>query len=140
GCAGLAPRLVDASVQKPSNVAVYFTVDTSNGEPVPGLTAEQFHIYEDGKLVSTFESKQTILNPEVAAMHYLLLLVDLSGSIRESGQMQQLEEAVAKFTSRVGQYQQTAVYGFDGRSDIVPIRNFSAGGSKPSLSSFATKD
>ena len=45
GCAGLNPRLVDASVQKPSNVAVYFTVDTRSGEPVPGLTAEQFHIY-----------------------------------------------------------------------------------------------
>ena len=37
-CAALRPRLVDASVQKPSNVAVYFTVDTREGEPVPGLT------------------------------------------------------------------------------------------------------
>jgi hypothetical protein len=47
GCAGLKPRLIDASVQKPSNIAVYFTVDTRDGEPVPGLTAEQFRIYED---------------------------------------------------------------------------------------------
>src|SRR5512146_282623 len=78
GCAGLKPRMVDASVQKPSNVAVYFTVDTREGEPVPGLTADKFNIYEDEKLVSPFESKQTILNPEVAAMHYLLLLVDMS--------------------------------------------------------------
>src|SRR6185436_14255536 len=101
GCAGLRPRLQDASVQKPSNVAVYFTVDTWKGEPVPGLTADQFHIYEDDKLVSPFESKQTILNPEVAAMHYTLLLVDMSGSVAKSGQLPALQEAVNAFTSKV---------------------------------------
>src|ERR1051325_2223092 len=98
GCAGLNPRLVEASVQKPSNVAVYFTVDTRDGEPVPGLTAEQFHIYEDEKLVSPYESKQTILNPEVAAKHYTLLLVDMSGSVTKSGQLAALQEAVRAFT------------------------------------------
>ena len=95
GCAELRPRLVDASVQKPSNVAVYFTVDTRGGDPVPGLTADQFRILEDDKLVSKFESKQTILNPEVAAMHYLLLLVDLSASVTQSGSAEALEAAVA---------------------------------------------
>src|SRR5436190_7499563 len=123
-CAGLQPRLVEASVQKPSNVAVYFTVDTRDGEPVPGLTAEQFHIYEDGKLVSPYESKQTILNPEIAAKHYTLLLVDMSGSVAKSGQLPALQEAVNAFTSKVGQYQETAVYAFDGRADIFPLRHF----------------
>jgi len=32
GCGGLKLQLVDASVRKPSNVAVYFTVDTSSGQ------------------------------------------------------------------------------------------------------------
>lgn len=127
GCAGLKPRLVDASVQKPSNVAVYFAVDTRDGEPVPGLTAEQFRIYEDEKLVSKFESKQTILNPEVAAMNYLLLLVDMSASVTESGSAAALEDAARRFTERVGQYQQTAIYGFDGRPEIIPIRGFMPG-------------
>ncbi len=127
GCAALQPRLVDASVQKPSNVAVYFTVDTRAGEPVPGLTAEQFRILEDGKLVSKFESKQTILNPEVAAMHYLLLLVDMSASVTESGAGAALESAVGSFTDRVGQFQQTAIFGFDGRPELIPIRGFSPG-------------
>src|SRR5262245_24968810 len=102
GCAALKPQLVDASVQKPSNVAVYFPVATRDGKPVPGLTAEQFHIYEDGKLVSPFESKQTILNPEVAAMHYTLLLLDMSGSVTQSGQVTALEGAASKFSERVG--------------------------------------
>jgi hypothetical protein len=143
GCAGLRPQLVQASVQKPSNVAVYFTVDTWQGEPVPGLTAEQFHIYEDDRLVSPFESKQTILNPEVASMHDTLLLVDLSASVTESGSLPALEEAAKRFTDRVGQFQQTAVYAFDGRAEIFPIRGFSsasAASSVGSLTSFQSKD
>ncbi len=140
GCAGLAPRLVDASVQKPSNVAVYFTVDTRDGEPVPGLTAEQFHIYEDGKLVSVHESKQTILNPEIAAKHYTLLLVDMSGSVAKSGQLPALQEAVSAFTSKVGQYQETAVYAFDGRPDIFKLRDFAPGAANVNLAGFSTQD
>jgi hypothetical protein len=141
GCAALNPQLVQASAQKPSNVAVYFTVDTRGGDPVPGLTAEQFHIYEDDKLVSPFESKQTILNPEVAAMHYTLLLVDMSGSVTKSGSVPVLEEAASKFTQRVGQYQKTAIYAFDGRPDIIPIRGFTSEGSGAgALGSFSTKD
>jgi hypothetical protein len=141
GCAGLKPELVEASVQKPSNVAVYFTVDTRQGDPVPGLTAEQFHIYEDDKLVSPFESKQTILNPEVAAMHYTLLLVDMSGSVTQSGSVPALEEAASKFTERVGRYQQTAIYAFDGRPDIVAVRGFAGGhAGVGSLGGFSSKD
>lgn len=137
-CSGLRPRLVDASVQKPSNVAVYFTVDTRRGDPVPGLTAEQFRIYEDHRLVSPFESKQTILNPEVAAKHYTLLLVDMSGSVTQSGQLPALQDAVARFTSRLSSYQETAVYAFDGRADLIPLRGFAPG--SVTLANFAPQD
>ena len=34
GCAGLKLQMVDHSVHKPSNVAVYFTVETRGGQPV----------------------------------------------------------------------------------------------------------
>jgi hypothetical protein len=141
GCAGLKPRLVDASVQKPSNVAVYFTVDDSNGDPVPGLAAEHFQIFEDDKLVSRFESKQTILNPEVAAIHYLLLLVDVSASVTASGAAETLADAVSRFTEKVGPYQQTAIYGFDGGPELIAIRGF-APGKAPSaeLANFKPRD
>jgi von Willebrand factor type A domain len=141
GCSALNPQLVQASVQKPSNVAVYFTVDRNDGTPVPGLTADQFHVYEDDKIVSPFESKQTILNPEVAAMHYTLLLMDMSGSVTESGSVPILEDAASKFTERVGKFQQTAIYAFDGRPEIVPIRGFSGGShGVGSLGGFHSKD
>ena len=126
GCAGLRLNLVDASVQGPSNVAVYFTVDTNRGEAVPGLTADQFDIFEDGRLVSTFESQQTILNPEVATVRYTLLLLDMSGSVVESGQIPLIEQGVAAFVESVGEQEQLAIHAFDGRAELVPIVEFDA--------------
>ena len=116
GCGpGLQLTLIDASVQKPSNVAVYFTVDTSAGDPVPGLQADSFRIYEDDRLVSVHESQQTILNPEVAAEHFTILLVDMSGSVTESGDVPAVVAAADEFADRVGQYQKVGVFAFDGR-------------------------
>jgi hypothetical protein len=59
------------------------------------MTVEQFEIYEDNELVSVYESKQTILNPEVAASHYTLLLVDMSGSVADSGGSRTLSAGAA---------------------------------------------
>jgi len=124
GCAGLKVQLVDHSVHRPSNVAVYFSVETRNGQPVANLTPQDFTIYEDKQPVSILESKQTILNPEVAAIHYTLLLVDLSGSVVDSGQMPALIEAASTFGDRVGPYQKVAVYTFDGSPHLTPVVQF----------------
>ena len=126
GCLKLS--MYNASVTKPSQVALYFSLSDNSGNPVPNLAADKFKIYEDGGLVSVFESKQTILNPEIAALHYTLLLVDLSGSISESGALEQLKPAVQSFADRVGQLQRVAVYGFDGSKEIFQITGFSDGG------------
>jgi len=124
---GLKPTLIDASVQRPSNIAVYFTVDTSSGEPVAGLTAESFRIFEDEKPVSLLESKQTILNPEVAASHFTLLLIDMSGSVTGSGDVPAIIEAARAFGDRVEKYQKVGVYAFDGGPRIYPVVGFGSG-------------
>jgi hypothetical protein len=121
GCVGLRVQMIDHSVRKPSNVAVYFTVDRADGTPVPGLTADSFRIYEDGQPVSVLESRQTILNREVAAVHHTLLLMDMSGSVTGSGEVPQLQEAARAFTSRVEQFQRVGIYAFEGSPDITPI-------------------
>ncbi len=126
GCVTL--RLVDASVRKPSNVAVYFSAVDWLKHPVASMTADQFKIYEDGQVVSAFESKQTILNPEVAVMQYTLLLMDMSGSVTASGRVGELTEAASLFAEKVGKTQQVAVYAFDGQKEIHPIAGFTAGG------------
>src|SRR5688572_29702026 len=114
GCSGLNVQLHQAGVQRPSNVALYFSVETRHGEPVGALAAETFKIYEDGQLISPYESKQTILNPEVAVAHYTLLLLDLSGSIVESVSLPLLQETAAGFAEKVTQLHQIGVAGFDG--------------------------
>ena len=145
GGSGLRLTQIDHSVQKPSNVAVYFTVDTADGDPVPGLKTDAFRIYEDDRLVSAFESKQTILNPEVIAAHYTLLLVDMSGSVAQSGDLPTIVAAAQTFSARVGKYQKVAVYAFDGSKEIHKISDFSASGDAVTsgaerLDSFKSKD
>ena len=124
GSSGLRLERLESSVQKPSNIAVYFTVETSEGEPVAGLEADAFQIYEDGKLVSVHESKQTILNPEVAVEHFTLLLVDMSGSVTESDDLPTIVAGASSFAERLGNVTKVAIYAFDGRKEIVPVADF----------------
>ncbi|HEX8794751.1 MAG TPA: VWA domain-containing protein [Polyangiaceae bacterium] len=127
GCAGLQLTPIKTAQQRPSNVAVYFKVQTEGGDPVGGLTADKFRIYEDNQLVSQYESKQTILNPEVTAVHYTLLLVDMSGSVSQSGNgtTDELVQAASAFTDHVEKQQKVAVFAFDGSPDLTPISPFS---------------
>ncbi len=124
---------------------MYFTVDRTNGQPVGGLTSERFMVYEDDRPVSALESRQTILNPQVTAVHYTLLLMDMSASVTESGQVPVLQEAARAFVERVERQQRVAVYVFDGSPNITPIVPFtdSAGSAArgiSALSSFRPRD
>jgi hypothetical protein len=140
GCAGLKLTLINSSVRRPSNIAMYFSVDRTNGQPVGGLTADRFTIFEDDRPVSALESRQTILNPQVAAVHYTLLLVDMSGSVTESGQLPQLQEAARVFVERVERQQRVAVYAFDGSPNLTPIVPFTenAGGAAAGINALST--
>ncbi|MGH7271299.1 MAG: VWA domain-containing protein, partial [Polyangiaceae bacterium] len=145
GCVGLKLTGIKSTEQRPSNVAIYFKVADHSGDPIGGLTADRFHIYEDGQLVSQYESKQTILNPEVAAVHYTLLLVDMSGSVSESGTIDSLVQAVSTFTDRVEKQQKVGIYAFDGSPDLYPIVPFtdqpgSAKAGAAQLATFKPKD
>ncbi len=120
-CSSLKMGLINSSVQKPSNVALFFSVETANQMPVAGLPAESFRIYEDDQLISPFESKQTILNQEMSVIHYTILLLDLSGSITESGNLPALVQAATLFAERVSKNQKIAVMGFDGGSKLIPV-------------------
>lgn len=121
-CALTVTRLNSAQ-KKPNNVWVFFTVEKGD-EPVAGLEASDFEIHEDGELVSTFESKQVIQNPEVAAVMYTMLLLDVSGSITESGSADSLVDAATLFTDRVGKSQKVGVYSFDGEKEIKTVVPF----------------
>lgn len=124
GCSGgMQVTHIKSSQQKPNNVWIFFTVEKRE-EPVAGLSADDFKIYEDGELVSNYESKQVILNPEVAAVMYTLLLLDMSGSVTESGQADSLVDAAKMFSERVGKHQKVGVYAFDGEAKLHSVVPF----------------
>ncbi|MBN2196871.1 MAG: VWA domain-containing protein [Polyangiaceae bacterium] len=124
GCGGrLTLTRINSAEAKPNNVWVFFTVEHGD-EPVGGLQASDFEIYEDGKQVSVFESQQRILNPEVAAVMYTALLIDVSGSITEAGHLDDLVDAAELFTERVGKTQKVGIYAFDGSDKIYPVVPF----------------
>lgn len=126
GCYRMKLGLVDASVLKPSNVALFFSLDDKDGKPVPGVEASQFKIYEDRQLISIYESQQTILNPEVSTERYTLLLLDMSGSVVDSGQVPLIQDAVGAFLEDIPENEKVAIYAFDGREDIIAIAPFSS--------------
>ena len=115
---------IEAASSKPSNVAVFFAVDRE-GEPVADLLASDFHIYEDDRLVSVDESRQTIVNPQIAASHFTLLLVDMSASVSASDQMHDIAAAAIQFVGQVGKQQRVALYAFDGSKNLYEISAFS---------------
>jgi hypothetical protein len=124
GCGGLQVRRINSAERKPNNVWVFFTVDAGKDDPVGGLSADDFVIYEDGDEISKFESKQVIQNPEVAAVMYTMLLVDMSGSISESGQADALVDAAKGFADKVGASQKVGIYAFDGAKEIHSVTPF----------------
>jgi hypothetical protein len=146
GCGGgLKPLLIDASSRKPSNVAMFFAVEDADREPVSNLLASDFKIFEDDNLVSVDESRQTIVNPELAAVHYTLLLVDMSASVTESDQVGRIVKASTDFIARVEPYQKVAVYAFDGARELYEITPFTVSEAQSArglarLSEFQTRD
>lgn len=112
----------------PARLSVSFTVDTSDGKPVSGLTSDQFDIYEDGARISAYESQRSIQPRGQKSRMYSMLLLDLSGSILRSGEFPRVQEAATAYVDRVlkdgGDAQRIALYGFDGREKLVPIAGF----------------
>lgn len=123
GCGGLDLKIINTAQKKPNNVWMFFSV-MDGKDPVGGLSADDFVISEDGDTVSKFESKQLIQNPDVAAVMYTMLLVDMSGSITESGQADALVDAAKAFAERVGKTQKVGVYAFDGDAKIHSVVTF----------------
>jgi hypothetical protein len=144
-CVGLELTPIKTASHRPSNVAVYFRIENEAGDPVSGLNAGQFRIYEDSQLVSLFESKQTIVSPEIAAVHYTMLLVDMSGSVSHGGGSDAVIQAVGAFADRVEKQQHVGIFAFDGSPELYPIAPFtdqpgSARAGVQALASFRPRD
>jgi len=119
-------ELLEGRAQQPSNIYLLFSVETCLGNPKAGINADEFEIYEDGELISIFESDQTILpRPRLYTLATVLLL-DLSGSILESDTLEPLKASAQSFVSQVAgeDGQEVAIYLFDGRETIKELVAF----------------
>ncbi len=123
-CGGwLSVDRIATAQKKPNNAWIFLSVERSRDEPVAGLGADDFTIYEDGHLLAADSSKQVLQGPEVASVAYTMLLVDMSGA-GASGPPDALVDAARAFAERVGKTQKVAVYGFDGEPKLHPLVPF----------------
>lgn len=117
----VAFELLERKADKPANVLLSFGVRTCDGEPLVGLGAADFIVTEDNAEISAFESDQTILAQNLAFELYTLLILDMSGSIINSGNLPPLQAAAKAFVQAVAGKQAVAIALFDGREELVPL-------------------
>lgn len=113
----------------PARVSLFFSVDTCGGTPVTGLDASNFEISEDGVAISPFESERRIQSKGEKYRMNSVVLLDVSGSVLNSGQFPQLKSAAASYVKRVlgvqGDGQRVALMTFDGRERVQVLVDFS---------------
>jgi hypothetical protein len=102
-------------VEAPGIITLEFSLQTCDNKAVPNLTENNFTLFEDDSKLSEFEAP---LRVELSPQDYkyeALLLLDMSGSIIDSGNLQALIEAANSFVEEMGEGTRIAVYTFDGR-------------------------
>jgi len=132
-CLGLDESDLVLSIQEqfttlPGKVSILFKVSDTDGNPVSGLTADQFTIYEQGRnddcfnTISSSESLARISsNSQVFATNTLLVL-DLSNSVLSSS-LDELKIASSSFVDNVMpavevESVKMAIYWFDGENEL----------------------
>lgn len=120
----------------PGKVSIFFRVSDSNGNPVPGLTADQFTIYEQGRnddcfsTISKTESQARISPNSQIFNNNTLLVLDLSNSVLSSS-MEELKSAAISFIDNVmpdveSPAFEMAIYWFDGEDELHALNPLSS--------------
>jgi len=120
----------------PGKVSIFFRVSDTNGNPVPGLTADQFTIYEQGRndacfsTISQTESQARISPNSQIFNNNTLLILDLSNSVLSSS-LDELKTASISFVDNVMPEEESAsfkmaIYWFDGEDVLHPLNPLTA--------------
>ncbi|MGI9547897.1 MAG: vWA domain-containing protein [Flavobacteriaceae bacterium] len=132
-CLGFGENQLLLSIQDqfttlPGKVSVFFKVTDTGGNPVPGLNAEQFKVYEQGRndecfnTISASESQARISPKSQIFANNTLLVLDLSNSVL-SNSLEELKSASISFVNNVMPEEQStsfqmAIYWFDGENEL----------------------
>lgn len=128
GESDLVLSIQDQFTTLPGKVSIFFKVSDNIGNPVPGLTAEQFTIYEQGRndecfnTISASESFARISPNSQIFNNSTLLVLDLSNSVLSSS-LDELKSATTSFINNVMPVVdedsfQMAIYWFDGEDEL----------------------
>lgn len=123
-------NIQDQFTTLPGKVSVFFQVSDTEGNPIPGLDAEQFTIYEQGRndecfnTISNSESFARISPNSQIFVNNTILVLDLSNSVL-SNSLEELKTASKSFISNVMPVQaeesyKMAIYWFDGE-DVLHL-------------------
>ena len=149
GCFEEKPCEMYDSVQEdhfePAVVKLSFQLKKCNGEPIPNRQISDFVLSEDGTLIDDFESKPELLNKKRSYEMATVLLLDMSGSIVESGSVDNLQSAAKSFAHTLVSEREVAVYAFDGQRELHILVDFTSDNDAISkaidgLSSFVSED
>jgi uncharacterized protein YegL len=141
GCLNLGENDLILSIQDkfttlPGKVSIFFKVSDADGNPVSGLTANQFTIYEQGRnddcfnTISTSESFARISPNSQIFSNNTLLVLDLSNSVLSSS-LNELKSASVSFINNVmpASTQESfkmAIYWFDGEDKLHLLQPLTA--------------
>ncbi|MER2564868.1 MAG: VWA domain-containing protein [Myxococcaceae bacterium] len=118
------------AVAPPARVSLFFSVDSCDGQPVAGLSAEAFEVQEDGKPLSALESKRAVRAKGQRYRMASILLLDLSGSVLRTGDFTLLKDSAARYVRTVlgsrDDGQRLAILTFDGREAPEVLVGFTA--------------
>ncbi len=140
-CLGFGESTLVLSIQEqyttlPGKISILFKVSDTDGNPVSGLNADQFTIYEQGRnddcfnTISTSESQARISpNSQIFATNTLLVL-DLSNSVLSSS-LEELKTASTSFVDNVmpattQPSYKMAIYWFDGENELHELHELTA--------------
>ena len=124
-CSGLKVTQIDHAVAPPANVASLIRVTHCDGRPLETrLAPENFSMAEDGQVLSTYEALREVRPTRREISELTVIVLDLSGSIHRSGLKEKMIEGTRSLISQLGDNRRIAIYGFDGRPDLIPYSNF----------------
>jgi hypothetical protein len=133
---GVRVETVDASAQKPSNVALYVEV-TDQGEPVTNLELKNFKIYENEELLSPRQTGKKLLPTQAFTDQRILVLVDVSGSPAPD-QRELYAKAAEAFVRKLVADAPVIVKAFDGGPNLIPVAEFARGAEKHAVPALAS--
>jgi uncharacterized protein YegL len=120
----------------PGKISILIKISDNAGDPVPGLSADKFTIYEQGRnddcfnTISASESKARISPNSQIFSNNTILVLDLSNSVLSSS-LEELKTASISFVNNVmpatsDESVKMAIYWFDGEDELHPLNSLTS--------------